>query len=968
MKFQFNPNQEYQLSAISAAANLFKGQDSSLNSSFGIGGKKIGSLKEMSSEKAGHTLGYGNTLTLDNEQLNKNLKSIQHKNQIFSQENIESKGKNFSVEMETGTGKTYVYLRTIFELNKQYNWTKFIIVVPSIAVREGVLKSLEIMKSHFEGLYNKIPYSQFVYQSKKTSLLRNFATASQLQIMLINIDSFNKDSNIIRLDRDQTGGIKPIEFIKNIRPIVIIDEPQNMESEKSQQAIESLNPLFTLRYSATHRNLYNPIYSLNPVQAFQKKLVKKISVASVVEENDPTQAYIKVLKIQNRKNKITCSLQFFQNTQAGRKLIKKVCKQNDDLYMLSKENIIYKNGFKVNEINCKPGIEFIRFSNGVKLSLGKEQGGYREDIIKTQIRETIKAHFQKEIQLKNQGIKVLSLFFLDRVENYRLYQKGQNSLGVYGKWFEEIYTKLSKEYKELKTKPVKEVHNGYFSKDKKGILKNTKGNTKEDENTYNLIMRDKERLLDTDNPLKFIFSHSALREGWDNPNIFQICTLNETSSTLKKRQEIGRGLRLPVNQTGERIQDDLINNLVVVANESYEDFVQNLQKELEEDTGFTFGSLPVNAFIGISFESNGKTYKINQEESKEIWNHFKKLNYISDNGYISKAFYQSVQDKSCSVPKKFNSALNSVIQITEQHQLESHIQKHKNKKKASLNEKALLDPEFKKFWEAISQKTIYSVHYDTQELIKKAGTAIKNMEKIPPLSIFVNKADINIESKGVTAQLTKTPDHYSVPERTKIPDILSYIQERVLLTRRTIFKILKKSGRLNKDFTANPQKFMDLAVKEIKNVLHHLIIKGIQYEKLKGSSYEMSRFDEEKHKMEFSEDQIIPTKKSVYDYIYYESGVEKNFAVALENMQNIKYFIKLPNWFKVRTPVGNYNPDWAILKKNGDIVYMIRETKFTLDKLGLRALESKKIQCGKAHFESIGVNYKTCTSIENADL
>ena len=964
MKFQFNANQQYQLDAIQAVSGLFKGQSSS-SKAFGFFDSQIG--KDMSSV-GGHALGYGNFLELKNEQLNKNLKLIQNKNQIFSQDSITTKGKNFSIEMETGTGKTYVYLRTIFELNKQYGWTKFIIVVPSVAVREGVLKSLEMMKTHFAGLYNRVPYSHFMYQSRKTSDLKAFARNNSLQVMIINIDSFNKDSNIIRLGRDQTGGIKPLEFIQNTCPIVIIDEPQNMESEKSRQAIESLKPLFTLRYSATHRNLYNPVYRLDPVQAFQKKLVKKISVASVVEENDPTQAYIKVSKIQNIKNKITCSLYFFQNTREGRKLIKKVCKQNDDLFILSKENSTYKNGFKVNEINCKPGMEFVRFSNGIRLSLGGEQRGYKEDIIKAQIKETIKAHFQKEIQLKNQGIKVLSLFFLDRVENYRLYKNGQAVLGLYGKWFEEIYTALSKEYKaELEIKPVKEVHNGYFSKDKKGILKNTKGNTKDDEDTYNLIMKDKEKLLDRDNPLKFIFSHSALREGWDNPNIFQICALNETSSTIKKRQEIGRGLRLPVNQKGERVQDDFINNLVVVANESYEDFVKNLQKELE-DSGCSFGVLPLNAFVGIPFEVNSKEHEISEDDSKEVWEYFKTLDYISDKGYINKTFYQSVQEGNFSVPEKFKSAFNSIIQKTEQYQLESHIRKHKDKKKAQLNEKVFLDPEFEKFWKAISQKTIYSVEYDTKKLIKKASLEVKNMEEIPLIQIVTKQADVELSAKGVTSKMTKTPDYYSVPERTKIPDFLSYIQDRVYLTRRTIFEILKQSGRLNKDFIHNPQKFMDLAVQKITQVLNQLIIEGIQYEKLKDFSYEMSQFKEEQHKMEFVDDKIIPTKKSVYDYIYYESGIEKNFAETLENMKNIKYFIKLPNWFKVKTPVGDYNPDWAILKKNGNIVYMIRETKGALNQLGLRGLEKAKINFGKAHFNSIGVNYKVCVDIETADL
>ena len=967
MKFQFNPNQTYQLDAISSVADLFKGQTASYEI-FGSVGGKIGAIESLSSSKAGYSAGYyGNKLTLSDSQIEENLKAVQNKNHIRSVGNRSDTGKNFTVEMETGTGKTYVYLRTIFELNKQYAFTKFIIVVPSVAVREGVLKSLEVMRTHFKGLYNK-NFSQFIYQSKKLNVLRNFARGNDLQIMIINIDAFNKDKNIIHLPRDQMEGIEPIQFIKHVNPIVIIDEPQNMESEKSSEAIKSLNPLFTLRYSATHRNLYNPVYCLDPVQAFQKKIVKKISVASVLEEHDPTLAYIKVLNIVNRSNKISCKMQFFKNTEQGRKLIKKVCKQKDDLFIHSEENSIYRNGFKISEISCKPGNEFVKFSNGLKIAEKQEHGGFKEEVVKAQIRKTIETHFEKEIQLQKTGIKVLSLFFLDRVENYRIYSSEGFSLGIYGKWFEEIYKELSQKYKnDLKITPVSAVHGGYFSKDKKGCFKNTKGGGKEDADTYSLIMKEKEKLLDIDNPLKFIFSHSALREGWDNPNIFQICALNETNSFIKKRQEIGRGLRLPVNQKGERVQDDLINNLVVVANESYNDFVDSLQKEFKEDCGFVFGTLPVNAFMGITFEKQGKPAQITLKESQAIWNELKELSYLSDEGVIKKEFFKAVQNDKFSLSKHFEGITEEIICAVESHQPENYIRKYKTKKRAGLNQKTFLDPEFKKFWEAVSKKTFYNVCYDSKDLIDKASKAVRGMTAVKPIQISVLDADIKIESKGIKAHVTKTPDQYHIPERKTIPDILSYIQGKIPITRRTIFEILDQSGRLI-DFASNPQQFMNLAVQEIQAVLNDLVIEGIKYEKLNKESYEMSRFEEEKHKMEFIDDKIIPTEKSIYDYIYYESAPEKKFAQALENMKDIKYFIKLPNWFKVSTPVGAYNPDWAILKNNGDIVYMIRETKSSLDTLGLRGLEKKKIQCGKAHFESIEINYKVCTSIENADL
>ena len=1038
MKFQFNPKQQYQLEAISAVTSLFKGQTPT-EQKFGVDKGRIHhhvgedtGRTDSSSFKAGYVTGYGNKLTITDEQLNQNLKAIQKKQALISTYNIETKGKNFSVEMETGTGKTYTYLRTLFELNKQYGFSKFIIVVPSIAVREGVLKSLQIMKSHFKALYDQTLYEKFIYQSKKIINLRDFATGHSLQIMIINIDAFNKDKNIIHSPRDNMGGLKPIEYVQATQPILIIDEAQNMESEKSKEAICSLNPLCTLRYSATHKNPYNLIYRLSPVEAFQKKLVKKISVLSIVEENDPTKVYIKVLKITNKNNKITCTLQFFKNTKEGRTKTKKVCKQHDDLFVLSNENSAYKNGFKITEINCTPHQEFMCFANGIKLTIGQEQGGAKEDIIKAQIRETIKAHFEKESQLKNQGIKVLSLFFLDRVENYRIYKNGQPCLGTYGKWFEQIYTAQ----KDLFDKedlldsrvrgndgasendrlygndgasendrlygndgaggndgasgndgaggkdnadrndgasendgaiPVEMVHNGYFSKDKKGAYKNTQGNSKEDQDTYSLIMRDKEKLLDINNPLKFIFSHSALREGWDNPNIFQICTLNESHSPLKKRQEIGRGLRLPVNQKGDRIQDTLINQLIVVANESYKDFVSALQKEIEEECGFVFGTVSLSAFSNLTFKHKGQDQQITLQESKKIWEHLQSQKFLSPKGNITEEFNKAVKENRFLVPEKFKTLTNNIIEIIEQHQIKHHVQQYKKRKKATINQDTLLDPEFKKFWNKISQKTIYSVHYDSKDLVEKAGLAVKNMPAVSSIRLITHQANIAIQSKGVSAYLTQTPQQISRSEKPVLPDILDYMQKKIPITKRTIFNILKTASRWN-DFEKNPQKFMDQVVQEIQAVLQSLIIEGIKYEKLDELSYEMSQFLKEEHKIEFLEDKIVPTTKSVYDYIYYESKVEKDFAVALENLQNIKYFIKLPKWFKVKTPVGDYNPDWAILKKNGNIVYMIRETKGTLNPRALRSLEQDKTKYGKKHFESIGVDYKIATSVEDANL
>ncbi len=956
MKFKFDANQQFQLDAVQAVVDLFKGQPQN-RGSFEISfSEQIGDLALKQEE-----LGLGNDLQVPDEELETNLDMVRRRNNIFMQESIRSKGMNFSVEMETGTGKTYVYLRTLFELNKAYGLSKFIIVVPSVAIREGVLQSIEDMKEHFRELYNNIPFDHFVYDSKRVEQLRGYAVSNTLQVMVINIDSFNKKANNIIHDfRDKMGGRKPVEFIQATNPIVIMDEPQNMESDKARDAIASLNPLCTLRYSATHRDKYNLVYQLNPVQAFQQRLVKKISVNSILADGDPTQSYIRVEEIKRASTRITAKLSFFMDSPNGVKPKKLQFKQDDDLFMKSGEREEYRNGFQIIEINARPGMEFIKFSNGIKLRLGEEQGGNRSDVVKKQIRETIVAHFQKEEQVQGMGLKVLSLFFLDRVGNYRIHTDDGYDLGQYAEWFEEMYAEVAAEYQTSLfpdgIPEVRTVHGGYFSKDKKGVLKDTSGSTVADEDTYSLIMKNKKKLLDLDNPLKFIFSHSALREGWDNPNVFQICTLNESVSTLKKRQEIGRGLRLPVNQKGERVFDEYVNNLVVVANESYQDFVSALQKEFEEDCGVVFGRLPIECFAGILIEKDGEEHAVSKIESESIWEHLKSKGWIADDGFILDMFEDSVESHIFDVPEEFQSGTLDIIKTVEQYRIKSHVDDYNKKIRVKVNEQTLLDPEFEAFWNSVNTRTIYNVTYTTEELVRRAAEAISKMDKIIPLRLRSNLVDIDIKDSGVDAQMVRTPQMEYRAKATKLPDVLSYIQSKVELTRSTISEILKCSGRLL-EFPVNPQAFMDACVKQIRDVLHRLVIEGIQYERLDQISYEMSKFREDEHKLEFANDRVVPTHKSIYDYILYDSGVEKKFAEDLNSMRDVKYFIKLPAWFKVPTPIGNYNPDWAILKENGRIVYMIRETKSTKDKLKLRIPETDKIKCGEAHFLAIGVDY-----------
>ena len=616
MKLHFDPKQEFQLDAINAAIDLFDGQPLN-NSDFQIsfetkGNGLFGSLTQTD-------LGLGNFLVIDRDTIRQNLQRVQERNALSVDNELlpvdysttAPAPLNFSVEMETGTGKTYVYLRTIFELNKKYGFKKFIIVVPSVAIREGVLKNLEITEEHFKALYNNVEYEYRVYDAKRVSHLRQFAMSNQIQILVINIDAFNKkDIAVIHKEADKLSGHKPIEFVCATNPIVIIDEPQSVDNtEKSQEAIRSLNPLCTLRYSATHRNPYNLIYSLNPIRAFDLRLVKQIVVASVTSQEAHNDAYIKLVSV-DRQNGIKAKLEIDVQGIDGPRRRTVTVKNETDLFVASKERENYRDGYLVTEINTEPGNEYVRFNSGKVLVLGQELGGVREDVWKAQIRTTVRRHLDKELAVKDRGLKVLSLFFIDRVANYRAYdEQGQPIKGKFAEYFEEAYAEFAAQpkYKGLLPYPVAQLHNGYFAQDRKGVFKDTSGNTQADDDVYNTIMKNKEQLLSLDEPLRFIFSHSALREGWDNPNVFQICTLNETRSALRKRQEIGRGLRLPVNQAGERVFDESINKLLVVANESYEDFARKLQTEYEDDCGVTFGKVPTTAFANLSWLVAGES-------------------------------------------------------------------------------------------------------------------------------------------------------------------------------------------------------------------------------------------------------------------------------------------------------------------------------------------------------------------------
>jgi type III restriction enzyme len=879
MKIQFDSNQDFQKQAIQAVVSLFEGQAlNGGNTTLSFQQSNTGSqLSTAFTEK-----GVGNNLILTEEQILSNLHKTQIINNLPKSDSL--KGLNFSIEMETGTGKTYTYLRTIYELYQTYGFQKFVIVVPSVAIREGVLKNLEITHSHFQELYQRPSINFYVYDSKKLSNLRSFATNNAIQILVLNIDSFTKDNNIINQKRE--NGIRPIEFIQATKPIVIVDEPQNMETDVRRNAIESLNPFCTLRYSATHRQLYNHIYSLNPVRAYQLGLVKQIEVDGIVAEDNLNSAFIHVEDVLFKGGQPIAKLKIMENTATGVAQKSVTVGVGIDLYSLSKRREVYKHNFIVEELDSDD--KTIQFSGGLLLKKGQTNGGFTQEITKQLIDETVKKHFEKERMLKPLGIKVLSLFFIDKVANYRKYDENGNNLnGIYADWFEESYKKYQKLTTDLILFEAESVHNGYFSQDK-NRFKDTSGETKADNDTYSLIMKDKERLLNLNEPLRFIFSHSALSEGWDNPNVFQICTLAENKSEIRKRQQIGRGLRLPVDNNGVRIMDKNINILTVLANESYLDFSAALQKEIEEDTGVQFPKEMIK----------------NAREKKQIKR-----------------------------SKDFN-----------------------------------LHPEFENIWNLIKQKTIYRVDYQADKLIEEASKKINGLPPTQRPSLIIGRSKLHFTENGIENTSITGKNIAIKGQKYQIPDVYAYIQSRVNIKRETIFNILLKSDRIG-DLIINPQIFLDNVVQILKRTLEILMADNIEYKLVEGSYYQMKMFfDEEIEAYLSSLFQVNNHEKTLYNYILTDSETEKQFAKDCEKDENIQFYFKLPKKFKIPTPIGNYNPDWAVVFENDNKIYFVAETKSEMDVTMLRTNEGLKIHCAKAHFTTSSENEKLLRYRHTTDL
>lgn len=864
MKFKFDANQDFQIKAINSIVGVFEGQPKRQSVVVNVPTLSLSGTLPL---QTAYGI-YPNELTLSDEEVFANVRKIQEENQIGNGGAVEE--YDFSIEMETGTGKTYVYLRTIFELNKQYGWKKFIILVPSVAIREGVIKTLQITKEHFAELYDNVPYRSYEYQSKNISQVKRFAESNNLEIMVMTVGAFNSDKNVLYAARDQMQGEQPISYIQRTNPVLILDEPQNMEGEATKEALKNFNSLFRLRYSATHRNAYNLMYQLTPFDAYQLGLVKKIEVYSVTDDDTgisrPSLNLISVEAGKTLKAKVEAIVKDASGTLKRKKL---TLKQNDDLAQKT-NNDVY-DGYIVDELDADAPdlgqVGRIRFRNNVEVRQGEGVGGNNEQVMREQIEQTIRRHFEKRNQLRELGIKVLSLFFIDKVSNY------VDADGFIRTAFIEEFNRLKSEY-DAAGLDVDAVHKGYFAKRGEEYLER-ESSIAENQEAYELIMKDKERLLSFDEPTEFIFSHSALKEGWDNPNIFNICTLRETISIIRKRQEIGRGMRLCVNQDGERIFLRHINLLSVIANESYSEYVSSLQGEYEEDGIYKSAPMPHNA-------KRKTTVKLKKGFDKN-----------SDFGGI---------------------------------------------------------------WERISKKTRYFVAVDSKRVVEESAKQIAKLNLAKP-KLRVERAGVNIAEEGITASIVGTRAE-DLSQTKRVIDPVELIKNDTKLTRQTIAEILVKADNATA-FLKNPERFCFEAARIIKAELVKDYIAQIRYEVLP-EQYDLKQFED----IPGYKDSTHKVNNSIYDAIVYDSDVEKNFAVALDADERVKLFIKMPNWFKVNTPVGGYNPDWAIVTAKRDLqgneekerVYFVIETKGDIS--NLRGSEQAKIASAKKHFEVIEVNYK----------
>lgn len=999
MKFKFTI-QGYQTEAVDSVVKVFAGQPFQDKVSYrrDIGNQEIqGSLLTNSTSDLDLYTGFANApVALNQPQLLQNIQKVQNDNNIKTSSTLAKHmgACSLDVEMETGTGKTYVYIKTMFELNKHYGWSKFIVVVPSIAIREGVQKSFQTMQDHFMELYGK-KARFFVYNSKNLTDIDNFSSSADLSVMIINVQAFNargKDARRIRMELDEFGSRKPIDVIQANRPIVILDEPQKMGGEKTQASLKEFNPLFTLNYSATHKEHHDLVYVLDALDAYQMKLVKKIEVKGFDIKNfRGTDGYLFLENIVISKNKPPMArLEFEIRYDKSINRETRIVGVDDDLYALSKGMEQYRD-YHINEIDPVRGI--VTFTNGVEIHTGEALGDVNEkDIRRVQIRETICSHFEKEKELFNRGIKTLSLFFIDKVENYRKYDADGNEVNSeYGQMFEEEYNSILKDYLTLFPTPYEQylrsidvhaTHTGYFSVDKKGhkVDSNLKRGTdvSDDESAYELIMKDKEKLLSFDNPVRFIFSHSALREGWDNPNVFQICTLKHGGdSTTNKRQEVGRGLRICVNQFGDRMDEHVlgpevqeVNKLTVIASDGYKEFVSSLQKEIKDDLYERPTKVTLEYFQNKRVKVGDDVVTITSDQASSIYFYLVKHDYIDEDGHVTDQYRTDVENRTLApLPEKVKdiaAGVHALVQsVFDEHALDGMIEDGNQTK---IRENALNDnfykKEFQTLWNYINHKWSYTVHFNSQELIEKAIKHIDEKLFVSELQYTVTQgiqgedwsAETVKDGSGFVADKSHTYELKRAETSQVKYDLIGKIGAGTHLTRKSVAAILKGISPVKFAMYAyNPEEFIAKVIKLINEEKATMIVDAITYNQTDGT-YESEIFTAEKNK-DFSK--AYRARKNVQDYVFAdgtaEKSIERKFAEAMDVDDKVVVYAKLPRGFQIPTPVGNYAPDWAIAFQKGTVkhIYFVAETKGSMESLDLRPIEQAKIKCAKKLFNEI---------------
>ena len=1009
MKIQYR-HQKFQADAAKAVVDVFAGQPY-LTPTYmmdrGSGNYQIGVNEERD------FTGFSNQRIvpeLSDQRILEQLNKIQRTNQLKPSDKLEGRanGYNLTIEMETGVGKTYTYIKTMFELNKHYGWSKFIVVVPSVAIREGVYKSFEMTQEHFAEEYGK-KIRFFIYNSAQLTEIDRFASDNSINVMIINSQAFNakgKDARRIYMKLDEFRSRRPIDIIAKTNPILIIDEPQSVEGKQTRERLKEFHPLLTLRYSATHKSdsIYNMVFRLDAMEAYNRRLVKKIAVKGITESGSTaTDSYLYLESINLSKSDPTATLQFEVKMASGApKKKSRIIKIGDNLYDYSGGLEEYRNGFVVKQIDGRD--DSVEFINGIKIFAGDVIGAVDEDQLRRiQIRETILSHIQRERQLFYKGIKVLSLFFIDEVANYREYDAaGQPVNGKYAAMFEEEYEDIigsmqlaigDDEYlRYLQAISASKTHAGYFSVDGKGKMINSKVGRKEttsdDVSAYELIMKNKELLLDRDpvrSPVRFIFSHSALREGWDNPNVFQICTLKQSGSDVRKRQEVGRGLRLCVNQSGERMDTNVLGNdvhniniLTVIASESYDSFAKGLQTEMAEAVSDRPCAVTVELFVGkVIKDEHGNEQVIDQNTASAI--HFDMIvnGYIDRKGALTDKYYEDKANGEIKVAEEVADSAASVLAIIDSIYDERSMQPENarsNNVELQLDEDKLAMPEFKALWSRINAKSVYIVDFDTEELIQKAITALNSKLRVSKIHFQVETGAMDaIKSKeellsGASFVKEESASYgVTVAANSNVKyDLIGKLVDETGLTRKALVAILKGiQSTVFSQFKDNPEEFIVKAAALINDEKATAVIEHITYDVL-DDHYGTDVFTDPtiKGRLGFN---AMKAKKHLYDHIVYDSTGERDFAAELDTNTNVAVYVKLPDGFYIATPVGRYNPDWAIAFYEGSVkhIYFVAETKGSMRSMQLRLIEQSKIHCAREHFKAIsgdGVVYDVVDS------